>query len=78
MGRKKRGKFLDDIKEIRLGRLVFIDESGINSSIFRTYGRAKIGEKVRVKDLKNAMDDTGATQFCGSKMWSQNPSADDL
>ena len=41
---KKRGKFLDDIKEIRLGRLIFIDESGLDNAIFRAYGRAKIGE----------------------------------
>jgi transposase len=45
-GQQKRRDFLDEVAGIDPRRLVFVDESGANTSMTRTHGRAPVGERV--------------------------------
>jgi transposase len=45
-GRQKRREFLGRVAGIDSKRLVFVDESGTNTSMTRTHGRAPAGERV--------------------------------
>ena len=45
-GQQKRRDFLEAIAGIDPQRLVFVDESGANTSMTRTHGRAPVGERV--------------------------------
>jgi len=45
-GRQKRRQFLEEIAGLDPERLVFVDESGANTSMTRTHGRAPVGQRV--------------------------------
>jgi transposase len=45
-GQQKRRDFLEEIAGIDPRRLIFVDESGANTSMTRTHGRAPVGERV--------------------------------
>jgi transposase len=45
-GRQKRRDFLEEVAGIDPERLVFVDESGADTSMTRTHGRAPVGERV--------------------------------
>ena len=45
-GQQKRRDFLGEIKGVDPQRLVFVDETGANTSMTRTHGRAPVGERV--------------------------------
>jgi transposase len=45
-GQQKRREFLGEIKGVDPRRLVFVDETGANTSMTRTHGRAPVGERV--------------------------------
>ena len=45
-GQQKRRDFLEEVAGIDPRRLIFVDESGANTSMTRTHGRAPVGERV--------------------------------
>jgi transposase len=45
-GRQKRRDFLEEVAGIDPHRLVFVDETGADTSMTRTHGRAPVGERV--------------------------------
>ena len=45
-GQQKRRDFLEEIAGVDPQRLVFVDESGANTAMTRTHGRAPVGERV--------------------------------
>lgn len=46
-GRRKRREFLEEVAGIDPRRLVFVDETGADTSMTRAHGRAPVGERVR-------------------------------
>src|SRR5262245_18092072 len=49
-GRRKRKDILEEVAEIDPERLVFVDETGADTSMTRTHGRAPVGERVEGAD----------------------------
>jgi transposase len=45
-GQHKRREFLEEVAGIDPQRLVFVDETGVDTSMTRTHGRAPVGERV--------------------------------
>ena len=43
---RKRRRFRRDVKPVAIGRLVFVDETGVTTAMTPTYGRAPRGERV--------------------------------
>ena len=60
--------FIDEIKETPEDQLVYLDESGIDTFLYREYGRAKKGEKImaEVSGKKFERQSIVAAQ-CGKK-----------